>query len=83
VPGDITGPPCSWGDINKGIEAPASNLRQQNVVTGPPGLGIEKDCASEAHAAVVNDRLILSSEKGCYIRTMKASVQLENKIDGR
>jgi hypothetical protein len=48
----------------------------------PPGLRPENDCAGE-------DQQLLSTtdpssrQRECYIRTITASVQLENKITGR
>jgi hypothetical protein len=42
----------------------------------PNGLGPENDCAGE-------DQQQLYTTRGCYIRTVTASVQLENKFTGR
>jgi hypothetical protein len=41
------------------------------VVMSPAGLGPENDCAGE------------EQQRGCYIRTTTANVQLKNKIIGR
>jgi hypothetical protein len=44
-----------------------SNLRQRNMVMSPAGLGLENDCARGGPDAVVNDRLVLSSEMALHI----------------
>jgi hypothetical protein len=44
------------------------------MITSPTGLGLENDCAGEAQQ---------NFQKGCYMRTITASVQLENKNSGR
>jgi hypothetical protein len=60
--GDITGPPCSWG--NMALQAGGvSNLRQQNAVMSPAGLAPENDYAGENQQQLLNDRPILSSER--------------------
>jgi hypothetical protein len=51
------------------------------MVMSPAGLGPEDDCADEdQHPLQTIDPSSLQS--GCYIRTITASVHLENKITG-
>jgi hypothetical protein len=52
------------------------------VVMSPTGLGLESDCAGEDQQQLYTKDLS-SRQRGCYIRTMPASVQLENKMTGR
>jgi hypothetical protein len=52
------------------------------VVIGPVGLGPENDCAGEDQQQLYTTDPF-SRQRGCYIRTITASVQLENKITGR
>jgi hypothetical protein len=54
----------------------------KNVVMSPAGLGPENDCAGEAQKKLYTT-YSSSRQKGCYIRTITESVQLENKITGR
>jgi hypothetical protein len=51
------------------------------VVMSPAGLGSEND-RWRGPAAIV-DNTPFSPQRGCYIRTITASVQLENKNIGR
>jgi hypothetical protein len=44
----------------------------------PVGLGFENDCVGEAQQQLQTTPF--SHQRGCYIRTITASVQLENKI---
>jgi hypothetical protein len=54
------------------------------MVTSPTGLGPENDCAGEDLQQLYSQTINQSSrQRGCYIRTITASVQLENKITGR
>jgi hypothetical protein len=48
----------------------------------PVGLGPENDCAGEDQQQLQTTEPS-SRQRGCYIRTITASVQLENKIIGR
>jgi hypothetical protein len=48
------------------------------MVISPAGLGPEDDCAGQDQQQLQSTR-----QKGCYIRSITASVQLENKITGR
>jgi hypothetical protein len=49
------------------------------MVMSPAGLGPENDCASyDQQQLQTTDPS--SRQRGCYIRTITASVQLENKI---
>jgi hypothetical protein len=48
----------------------------------PLGLGPEDVCSTEDQQQLQTTDTS-SSQRGCYIRTMAASVQLENKITGR
>jgi hypothetical protein len=52
------------------------------VVMNPVGHGPESDCAGEAQEQLYTTDPS-SRQRGCYIRTIIASVQLENKITGR
>jgi hypothetical protein len=52
------------------------------VIMSPAGLGPENDCAGEDQQQLLTTDPS-SRQKGCYIRTITASVQLENKITGR
>jgi hypothetical protein len=50
TPEGITGPPYSWGSKygNLALQVGAvSNVRQQNLVMSPAGLGPENVCAGE------------------------------------
>jgi hypothetical protein len=52
------------------------------VAISPTGFGLENDCAGE------NQQLLYARDppfrqRGCYIRAITASVQLENKITSR
>jgi hypothetical protein len=51
VSGSITGPPCSWGDINTGTwPSRLGSLEFETVkyAMSPAELGSENDCAGEA-----------------------------------
>jgi hypothetical protein len=52
------------------------------VVMSPAGLGPENDCAGE-YQKQLSTTDSSSRQRGCYIRTMTASVQFGNKIIGR
>jgi hypothetical protein len=52
------------------------------MVMSPMGLGPENNCTGEDQQQLcMTDPS--SRQRGCYIRTITASVQLENKITGR
>jgi hypothetical protein len=51
-----------------------SNLRQYNVVMSPAVLGPKNDCDRESQQQLLTTDSS-SRQRGCYIRTMKASVQ--------
>jgi hypothetical protein len=73
------------GDINTGTWpsrlGESSIWDSKNVVMSPAGLGPENDCAGEDQKQLqMADPS--SRHRGCYIRTITASVQLENKITG-
>jgi hypothetical protein len=51
------------------------------VVMSPAGLGPEIDCADEDQQQLYATDLS-SRQRGCYVRTITASVQLENNITG-
>jgi hypothetical protein len=52
------------------------------MVMSPAGLGAENDCAGEDQQQLQTTDPS-SRQTGCYVRTITASVQLENKITGR
>jgi hypothetical protein len=52
------------------------------VVMRPAGPGPENDCAGEDQQQLYTTDLT-SRQVGCHIRTIAASVQLENNISGR
>jgi hypothetical protein len=52
------------------------------VAMSPAGLGPENDCAGEGQQKLQTTDPS-SRQKGCCIRTITASVQLENKNSGR
>jgi hypothetical protein len=52
------------------------------MVMSPAGLGPENDCTDEDQQPLQTTDPS-SGQRGSYIRTVTASVQLENKITGR
>jgi hypothetical protein len=56
-----------------------SNLRQQNMVMSPVGLGPENDCAGEDQQQLETTDPS-SHQRGCYIRTITASVHLKQLL---
>jgi hypothetical protein len=52
------------------------------MVMSPAGLEPENDCAGEAQQQLQTTDTS-SPQRGCYLRTITASVQLENTITGR
>jgi hypothetical protein len=52
------------------------------VVMSPAGIGLENDCAGEDQQQLQTTDPP-SRQRGCYIRTITAIVQLENKNNGR
>jgi hypothetical protein len=56
--------------------------RQQNVVMSPAGFGPENDCTGEDQQQLQTTDPS-SRQRGRYIRTINARVQLKNKITGR
>jgi hypothetical protein len=49
------------------------------MVTSPEGFGPENDCAGEGQQELQTTDPS-SHQRGCYIRTMTASVQLKKKL---
>jgi hypothetical protein len=49
------------------------------VVTSPGGLGPENDCAGEDQQQLYATEKC-SRQRGCYIRTMKASIQFKKML---
>jgi hypothetical protein len=52
------------------------------MVMGPAGLGPKNDCAGEDQQQLYTTEPTYH-QRGCFIRTITASVKLENKIIGR
>jgi hypothetical protein len=52
------------------------------MVMSPAGIEPENDCASE-NQQQLETADPSSRQRGCYTRTVTASVQLENRITGR
>jgi hypothetical protein len=80
-PGHLVPGGYKYGDLALQV-GEVSNLREQNMVMDPAGFGPENDGAGEDQQQLETAHPS-PRQRGCYIRTITASVQLENTITGR